>query len=148
MRLLAPVIALFCAPGAMANKADLRPDFDPRTGIVTISNQSTRAVDVSTTVTVTCQRVAPPARDGATGCPHLPKAFRADYVSRRAPGQWTFDVGYLAPKATIAHKLAFWRRLDWTAGEYRFEVNVDVGNKVFETDELNNRRSFSMQVRE
>jgi hypothetical protein len=142
MKSMVFAVALAAAAPALAGKPDLTPDFDPATGLVTIRNSGAGAVDVTTYVAVGCQRLSPAVNDAGDGCPAFPKAFVAQYANRQAPGRAVFSIGYLAPGATATHKLAFWPYLAWSMGRYRIDVTVDVSNKVFETSEDNNKRSF------
>jgi hypothetical protein len=89
-------------------------------------------------VTISCKRLRPPVAGGGGGCPEIPATFRQNYINPAFPDAVFVNVGALAPGATFAHTLPFYRGLVFPSGTYEFTTRADASALVAETNEGNN----------
>jgi CARDB len=131
--------SLCVAGGALAAGMDLVPDFDVKTGTITIKNLGT-AQGAAGVVQIKCVRTFPAVTSGG-GCPDLPPGNES-YINPAFPQSAVVTLKGIRANGTLTHKLAFWDKLAWTTGKYTITVIADAGNTVAETNETNNAKDF------
>lgn len=143
---LGATLALFAAldggaaaPAAITDKA---PDLAPiasRMEHGTVSVRNVGSADAGPfVVTVVC------TNQGKGGCAES-RGMTA-YENAAYPNAVVVEVPGLERGKVFNHKLAFWDGLVWASGNYHFDVTVDAGTDVAETNEGNNDDTFVMNV--
>jgi hypothetical protein len=145
--MLAGLIAIAFAPtgvvaepgGVVSKSPDLVPNASRmKTGTVSVRNAGTADAGAFV-VTVVCT-----AQGGKGGCAEAPGM--AKYEDGTYPNAVVVNVPSLKKGKTFNHKLTFWNALDWAPGDYEFDVTVDAGTDVAETNEGNNNGSYVLTV--
>ena len=125
--------------GVVAKSPDLVPNAQRmKNGTVSVRNKGTADAGPFV-ITVECN-----VQGGTGGCAEAPGM--AKYEDAAYPNKVVVKVNSLAAGKTFNHKLSFWKDLDWSTGNYQFDVVADAASDVAETNEGNNSDSYVMTV--
>lgn len=127
----------FSAPAhADTELANLKPGFNVKTGMVTVSNNGANANNKSV-VTIACKKT------GGGGCPDPTPGQLAEYSIPGFAGRVAVVTPAIAGSHQFAHTISFFKDLNFSAGKYVFTVCADAGRDVKESSEGDNCSKYS-----
>lgn len=125
--------------------ADYVPSFTP-SGVVGVVNNGPGAGYAASLLTVEC--LGGTSLSPTKKRPRCPEPTRAQLAAYSVVNnKLAIKVPALKPKSKFKHKIAFFPKLKFAPGVYKFEVCADASNKVPETNETNNCKTFKKVVK-
>lgn len=133
LKLLLPLaLAITLGPGssiaAPKDKADLIPIIKSfKNGQVAVTNIG-KAKSRASWLTIKCLAKQCPEHEGMNS-----------YKNPKFPDAISIKIPALKASASYNHKLAFWNKLSFKPGQYKFLIFADAGMDIPESDETNNK---------